>query len=128
MKYTKEHPLRVFTAFSGYDSQCLALERLKEKNPYFDYELVGWSEVEMNAIAAHNAIFPQYKDRNYGDISAINWGGGKFLILTCLPIHFHVKAFRRRVSKLVLKRAQERDRRFYGSAGRLSRSNALNTL
>lgn len=75
MEYTKEHPLRVFSAFSGYDSQCLALERLKEKNPDFDYELVGWSEVEMNAIAAHNAIFPQYKDRNYGDISAINWGG-----------------------------------------------------
>lgn len=75
MEYTKEHPLRVFTAFSGYDSQCLALERLKKKNPGFDYELVGWSEVEMNAIAAHNAIFPQYKDRNYGDISAINWGG-----------------------------------------------------
>jgi DNA (cytosine-5)-methyltransferase 1 len=75
MKYTKEHPLRVFSAFSGYDSQCLALERIKEKNPDFDYELVGWSEVEMNAIAAHNAIFPQYKDRNYGDISAISWGG-----------------------------------------------------
>ena len=75
MEYTKEHPLRVFTAFRGYESQCLALERLKEKNPDFDYELVGWSEVEMNAIAAHNAIFPQYKDRNYGDISAINWGG-----------------------------------------------------
>lgn len=29
--YSKEKPLRVFTAFSGYDSQCLALERLKEK-------------------------------------------------------------------------------------------------
>lgn len=75
MEYTKEHPLRVFTAFSGYDSQCLAFERLKKKNPDFDYELIGWSEVEMNAIAAHNAIFPQYKDRNYGDISVINWGG-----------------------------------------------------
>ena len=127
MKYTKEHPLRVFTAFSGYDSQCLALERLKEKNPDFDYELVGWSEVEMNAIAAHNAIFPQYKDRNYGDISAISWGG-KFLILTCLPIHFHVRVFRQQVSKLVLKRAPERDRHSYGSAGKLSRPNARNTL
>lgn len=115
MEYTKEHPLRVFTAFSGYDSQCLAFERLKKKNPDFDYELIGWSEVEMNAIAAHNAIFPQYKDRNYGDISAINWGG-KFLILTCLPIRFHVKAFRRRASKLVLKRVLERGRRSYGSA------------
>lgn len=35
--------LRVFTAFSGYDSQCLALERLKRDFPNFDYELVGWS-------------------------------------------------------------------------------------
>lgn len=115
MEYTKEHPLRVFTAFSGYDSQCLAFERLKEKNPDFDYELVGWSEVEMNAIAAHNAIFPQYKDRNYGDISAINWGG-KFLILTCLPIHSHVKAFRRRASKLASKRVLAHAPHFYGSA------------
>lgn len=75
IKYNKEHPLRVFEAFAGYGSQSLALERLKKDFPDFDYELVGWSEVEMNAIAAHNAIFPQYKDRNYGDISAINWGG-----------------------------------------------------
>ena len=36
--------LRVFTAFSGYDSQCLALDRLKAQFPDFDYELVGWSE------------------------------------------------------------------------------------
>lgn len=127
MEYTKEHPLRVFTAFSGYDSQCLALERLKKKNPGFDYELVGWSEVEMNAIAAHNAIFPQYKDRNYGDISAINWGG-KFLILTCLPIHFHVKASRRRASRQDLKRAPAHAPHFYGSAERLLMSNARSSF
>ena len=39
--YNRERPLRVFTAFSGYDSQCLALERLKAKRDGFDYELVG---------------------------------------------------------------------------------------
>ncbi len=39
--YNKSNPLRVFTAFSGYDSQCLALERLKSSAPpEFDYELV----------------------------------------------------------------------------------------
>lgn len=27
--YTHGNPLRVITLFSGYDSQCLALERLK---------------------------------------------------------------------------------------------------
>lgn len=31
--YNKSNPLRVFTAFSGYDSQCLALERLKSSAP-----------------------------------------------------------------------------------------------
>jgi DNA (cytosine-5)-methyltransferase 1 len=65
--------LRVFTAFSGYDSQCLGLERLKENFPEFDYELVGWSEIDKNAIKAHNALFPQWTDRNYGDISKIDW-------------------------------------------------------
>lgn len=73
MKYNKQTPLRVFTAFSGYDSQCLALNMLKEKHPEFDYELVGWSEINKYAIMAHNALFPQYSDRNYGDISKINW-------------------------------------------------------
>lgn len=60
--------LRVFTAFSGYDSQCLALDRLG-----IDYELVGWSEIDKYAIQAHNALYPQWADRNYGDISKINW-------------------------------------------------------
>ena len=27
-KYTEDNPLKVFTAFSGYDSQCLALDRI----------------------------------------------------------------------------------------------------
>lgn len=65
--------IRVFTAFSGYDSQCLALERLKQNFPDFDYELVGWSEIDKYAIQAHNALFPQWADRNYGDISKIDW-------------------------------------------------------
>ena len=65
--------LKVFTAFSGYDSQCLALNRLKKQYPDFDYELVGWSEIDENAIKAHNILFPQYSDRNHGDISKINW-------------------------------------------------------
>ena len=61
-------PLRVFTAFSGYDSQCLALNRLG-----LPYELVGWSEIDKYAIQAHNALFPQWSERNYGDISKIDW-------------------------------------------------------
>lgn len=60
--------VKVFTAFSGYDSQCLALNIAN-----IDYELVGWSEIDKFAIKAHNALFPQWTDRNYGDISKIDW-------------------------------------------------------
>ena len=60
--------LRVFTTFSGYDSQCLALDRLG-----IDYELVGWSEIDRYAIQAHNALYPKWADRNYGDITKIDW-------------------------------------------------------
>jgi len=60
--------IKVFTTFSGYDSQCVALERLG-----LEYELVGWSEIDKYAIDAHNALFPQYTKRNYGDIRNIDW-------------------------------------------------------
>ena len=65
--------IRVFTAFSGYDSQCMALDRLHEQFPGFTYELVGWSEIDANAIKAHNAVYPDAADKNYGDISKIEW-------------------------------------------------------
>lgn len=73
MTYNSNNPLKVFTAFSGYDSQCLALKRLKEIHPDFCFELVGWSEIDNNAIQAHNALFPQASCRNYGDITRIKW-------------------------------------------------------
>lgn len=66
--------IKVFTAFSGYDSQCVALDRLSSNNPQqFSYELVGWSEIDQYAIKAHNALYPQWAGRNYGDISKIDW-------------------------------------------------------
>lgn len=73
MEYNKNNKLRVFCAFAGYDSQCLALERLKQVFPEFDYELVGWSEIDDAAIKAHNALFPEAAENNYGDISKIDW-------------------------------------------------------
>lgn len=73
-KYTKETPLRVFTTFSGYDSQCVALREIG-----IPFDLVGWSEIDQSAIKAHNAIFPEYAGRNYGDITKIEWGGYKIL-------------------------------------------------
>ena len=37
------------------------------------YDLVGWSEIDKFAIMAHNALFPQFQDRNFGDICKIDW-------------------------------------------------------
>lgn len=60
--------LKVFTAFSGYDSQMLALRRAG-----VDSDLVGWSEIDQYAIEAHNKLFPEYANRNFGDIKKIKW-------------------------------------------------------
>ena len=65
--------INVVTLCSGYDAQCLALERLKHNYSDFDYELVAWAEVDKYAIQAHNALFPQWKDRNMGDITSCDW-------------------------------------------------------
>lgn len=82
MKYTKQHPLRVVTLCSGYDSQCLALNKLKENYAEFDYELVAWAEFDpassqplekQPAVIAHNSLFPKWKDRNLGDMTKIDW-------------------------------------------------------
>ena len=82
MKYNKENPLKVVTLCSGYDSQCLALNRLKEVYPEFDYTLVAWSEFDPEskapinrqpAVMAHKALFPQWADRNLGDMTKIDW-------------------------------------------------------
>ena len=65
--------IRVGTLCSGYDSQCLALERLKRDYPSFDYELMWWSDIDKYAIKAHNALFPQWAERNLGDMTKIDW-------------------------------------------------------
>lgn len=82
MTYTKEHPLRVASICAGYDSVCLALNRLSEVYPEFGYELVAWAEFDPEskqpverqpAVRAHNALFPQASGLNFGDITAIDW-------------------------------------------------------
>lgn len=60
--------LNVITLFSGYDSQALALNRLG-----LPYDLAAWCEIDRHAITAHNALFPQWKDRNLGDVSQVDW-------------------------------------------------------
>lgn len=73
MIYNKRNPLRCFFAFEGYNSQGLALNRLKQHYADFDWVCVGRSEVDKYAIQAANALFPEAKDKNYGDISKIDW-------------------------------------------------------
>lgn len=73
VKYNKEHPLRVFTSFSGYDSQLLSLCRLRDIFPDFAFVCVGWSEIETDAIKAHNSLFPELADKAFGDITLVDW-------------------------------------------------------
>lgn len=65
--------IKVFTAFSGYESQMMSLERLQRDYPQLSFELVGWCEIDEHAIASHNAVYPQYANRHYRDISKIDW-------------------------------------------------------
>lgn len=84
MKYNKNNKLRLFEICAGYGSQALALKRLREIFPEFDYELVGWAEFDPEpdanpdidkqpAVIAHNALHPEAKDKNWGDITEIMW-------------------------------------------------------
>lgn len=82
MLYTKENPLRVFEVCAGYCSQALALKRLQRDYPNFAFELVGWCEFDPEsnqaldkqpAVIAHNALHPEAKDLNWGDLTKMDW-------------------------------------------------------
>lgn len=64
--------IRVFEAFAGYGSQAIAAKRLQRDFPdEVEFEFVGISEIEPNAIKAYAAIHGDTP--NYGDISKIDW-------------------------------------------------------
>lgn len=69
--------LRVFTAFSGYDSQCMALEQIGIK-----YDLVGWSEIDKFAIEAQ--INFSHNSRTETLVTYQRSIGTMFRTLTCL--------------------------------------------
>lgn len=64
--------IRVFEAFAGYGSQSIALELLAQAFPDFQFDTVGISEIDKNAIKAyrtlHGNVIP-----NHGDITKIDW-------------------------------------------------------
>lgn len=65
--------LRVFESFAGIGGGSFALKRISEKYSDFEYELVGYSEVDKFAIKIFNANHNK-QDRiiNYGDITNID--------------------------------------------------------
>ena len=78
----QKEPLRLVTLCSGYDSQAIAMDMLKDRYPDFRWELKAWSEFdpesnrpleEQPAVVAHNLLFPQYKELNRGDMTQADW-------------------------------------------------------
>jgi len=72
---------KVFSAFAGIDTQFMALERFEMLlNEIFKglfqvkIILVGWCEIDPYAIQCHNALFPQYRNCHYTDITKVLWG------------------------------------------------------
>lgn len=61
------------TTFSGYDSQLMAADALREKHPDFKWTCAGWSEVDKYACQMHNLVFPHFADKALGDITQIDW-------------------------------------------------------
>ena len=68
-------PLRVITTFSGYDSQAMALERIKQNFDNFDYDLVRWCEIDQNAIKAHDLCFAPAKHEGWINLYRSDSGG-----------------------------------------------------
>lgn len=70
---TMKKIIRAFTVFSGYDSQFMALMLLSMDHPKYKFVLVGWCEIDKSAIRSHNAVFPEYENCHYNDVTEIDW-------------------------------------------------------
>lgn len=85
-KYPPPSQINMVTLCSGYDSQVMAMERLvsdlRSKGVNTSLNLAAWSEFdpdskkqinEQPAVIAHNLLYPQWRERNLGDMTKINW-------------------------------------------------------
>ena len=61
------------TTFSGYDSQLMEADVLREWHPDFRWTCKGWSDIDKYACQMHNLVFPQFADCALGDITKIDW-------------------------------------------------------
>jgi len=75
----KKRIIRVFSAFAGFDTQFLALRQYARwynqntNGPLLEVVLVGWCEIDKDAIICHNALFPEAKSCHYPDITKVDW-------------------------------------------------------
>ena len=75
MKKKTKKVLRVFEGFAGYGGGSFALNRLKEKYPNFEFEVIGYSEIDKYACELYDL---NHKDsegnliKNFGDITKLN--------------------------------------------------------
>ena len=61
------------TLFSGYDSQLMAADVLRQRHPDFKWTCAGWSDIDKYACMMHNLVFPQFADKALGDVTKIDW-------------------------------------------------------
>lgn len=67
--------LRVFEGFAGYGGGHFALNRLREKYPNFEFEIVGYSEIDKYASELYDLNHKNSngkKIKNFGDITKLN--------------------------------------------------------
>ena len=65
--------IKIFTLFSGYDSQMMGLINAAKKLKKFFVELVGWSDIDPEVQRVHNLAFPKDADKCHPDVTKINW-------------------------------------------------------
>ena len=71
----KKKVLKVFEGFAGYGGGSFALKRVKEKHQKFNYEIVGFSEIDKYAVELYNANHRDAKGgllKNFSDITLID--------------------------------------------------------
>lgn len=71
----RKKEIKIFEGFAGYGGGSFAFKKIKKQHPKFNYEVIGYSEIDKYASALFDA---NHKDingkniRNYGDITLID--------------------------------------------------------
>lgn len=72
---TKNKTIRVFEGFAGYGGASFALKNIKKKHNKFNYEIVGYSEIDKYACELYDLNHKNSKGKpiqNFSDITKIN--------------------------------------------------------